>query len=178
MGGGYHRPHLVPHDLPARKGNICLLYPLGVLELPVAHTAEFWARRARLQGTEPQDGGLSGQAEAARKEGCQAEARVATACPRPPTSPAPPTTPNSVSNTPSLPAAWPLPSTGSPNTLILPMLRSQPPSKKPHLLSSEGLFFKGAPRPLTLELRVLSFTRLKPVSRSEPLAIWGSSPSP
>lgn len=38
-GVGYPRPHLLPHSFPAKEGNICLLYPLGWLELPVAHAA-------------------------------------------------------------------------------------------------------------------------------------------
>ena len=37
------QPHLVPHGLPAQQGNVCLLYPLWGLELPVAHAARFWA---------------------------------------------------------------------------------------------------------------------------------------
>lgn len=46
------------------------------------------------------------------------------------------------------------------------------------LLPSKCTFSGGAPRPLTLGFRVLSFTRLKPVSRAEPLASPGRSSSP
>lgn len=64
-GGWYRRPHLVAHGLPAKQGNICLLHPLGRLELPVVHAAGFWAGRGHLEGTEPQEGWLGGQGKAA-----------------------------------------------------------------------------------------------------------------
>lgn len=43
---------LVPHRLPAKQGNICLLHPLGRLVGPVAHDGRLWgwSRHSGVQG--------------------------------------------------------------------------------------------------------------------------------
>lgn len=52
---GRPRPHLAPHSLPAKWGDICLLCSLQGLELPAARAAGFWAH-TDLWGTEPPGG--------------------------------------------------------------------------------------------------------------------------
>jgi hypothetical protein len=46
------KPHLVPHRLPAKQGNICLLHPLGRLVGPVAHAGRLWGWSRHLYGAE------------------------------------------------------------------------------------------------------------------------------
>lgn len=55
VDAGRPRPHLVPHSLPAKRGNICRLRSLRGPELPAAHAAGFWAH-TDLWGTEPPGG--------------------------------------------------------------------------------------------------------------------------
>lgn len=59
-GTGGKQPYLVPHRLLAKKGNICLLHPLGRLVGPVAHAGSLWAWSRHLYGEETQVKRLGG----------------------------------------------------------------------------------------------------------------------